>query len=201
MTRIKFYTIQAISVFLGFTFFGAGMAKLFADHQYFGWIGPVWLIERLQEYGLGFFAEFIAYSQLFIGFMLMTTRYKLLGSIMLVPLILNTLMVTISLNWRGTPFVLGFLLVLNLVLLFQYRDFFIPLLNEGKVGGHLKIRVSRSLLGHGVWLSGFCLEILSIPLSSQSWEWAIILSFLGIILGILSFKMDGNTRKNYGNLK
>jgi len=38
--RQKRILLNLISIFLGFTFFGAGMSKLFADHQFIGWIGP-----------------------------------------------------------------------------------------------------------------------------------------------------------------
>lgn len=122
MKRLPQLVVQLIAIFLGFTFWGAGMAKLFHNHQFFGWIGPVWLIEELEPYNLGFYGRFIAFSQIIIGYMLVTTRYKLLGSIMMIPMIGNILMVTISLDWRGTPYVLAFLLLLDLILLWQYRD-------------------------------------------------------------------------------
>ncbi|MCZ8133957.1 MAG: hypothetical protein O9252_00475, partial [Algoriphagus sp.] len=63
-----------ISAFLGFTFWGAGMSKLYAGYQFIGWIGPRWLVERLAEFNLGLYAQFIAISQIVIGFMLLTTR-------------------------------------------------------------------------------------------------------------------------------
>ena len=46
--------VQLLAIFLGFTFFGAGMAKLYNGHSYFGWIGPVWLIESLESILWGF---------------------------------------------------------------------------------------------------------------------------------------------------
>ena len=127
---MKKFLILGISVFLGFTFWGSGMAKLYYEHKFFGWIGPVWLIDELRPYGLGLYGQFIAISQIVIGYCLVTTRYKLLGAIMMLPLIGNILVVTISLEWRGTPFVLAFLMLLNLILLWQYRDYFRPLIDE-----------------------------------------------------------------------
>jgi hypothetical protein len=82
---MKNFFTQGIAAFLGFTFWGSGMAKLYAGHQFFGWIGPPWLVERLAEYDLGLYAEFVAICQITIGFMLLTTRFKLLGGIMLIP--------------------------------------------------------------------------------------------------------------------
>ncbi|MCS5490278.1 hypothetical protein [Algoriphagus limi] len=182
--------LNLIAVFLGFTFFGAGMAKLYAEHQYFGWIGPTWLVEKLEEYGLGFYGQFIALSQILIGYLLITTRYKLLGSIMLIPMILNILMITISLEWKGTPFVLGGLLTLNLLILWHYRDFFAPLINEGKSGNQPKSRQKRTWKGHMVWTVGLALQFVSIAISFSSIWLAFGTSMIGIIISLLSFKVD-----------
>lgn len=190
MKTLKNLSIQGISIFLGFTFWGAGMAKLFHDHQFFGWIGPVWLIEELEPYGLGFYGKFIAYSQIVIGYLLVTTRYKLLGSIMMIPLIGNILMVTISLEWRGTPFVLGFLMLLNLVLLWQYKDFFRPLIDEGKSQFDIKTRSLRTRNGHLVWLAGLSLQMIAIQISFINWIAACSVVLLGLILSALSFYLE-----------
>ncbi|MBN7817102.1 hypothetical protein [Algoriphagus pacificus] len=193
MKKIPFLMIQGISIFLGFTFWGAGMAKLFHEHQFFGWIGPVWLIEELEPYGLGFYGKFIAYSQIVIGYLLVTTRYKLLGSIMMIPMIGNILIVTISLNWRGTPFVLGFLMLLNLILLWQYRDFFRPMIDEGKSKYDLKTRSGRTLNGHLVWLAGLSLQLIAIQISYINWIAACSVVLLGLLLSTLSFYLEKRT--------
>lgn len=110
------FFLVSTRIFLGYIFFSAGMAKLL--HGNFpGIIGPVWLEERLAEYGLGMFARFIAYSQVLVGLLVMTQRFATVGAVMLFPIILTTLMVTVSMEWRGTPYVLGFLLLLNAILL------------------------------------------------------------------------------------
>lgn len=187
---MKRFLIPAISIFLGFTFYGAGMAKLFSDHAFFGWIGPVWLIENLEPHGLGFYGKFIALSQIIIGYMLFTTRFKLIGSIMMIPLIGNILMVTISLQWKGTPIVLAFLMLLNLILLWQYRDFFAPLVNENHLEPPVKKRKYKSWLGNGIWFSGLALQLFAISVSYYNWYLALAFSLLGIGLSILSFKVD-----------
>lgn len=182
--------ITAISVFLGFTFWGAGMAKLFYEHQFFGWIGPTWLVEELEHFGLGFYGRFIAFSQIIIGYMLLTTRYKLLGSIMMIPMIGNILMVTISLQWRGTPFVLAFLLLLDLIILWQYRDFFRPLIDEGNRRFDIKSRTIRTRNGHLVWLAGLGLQFFSIPISNSNWLLACGVVLLGLVVSGLSFRLE-----------
>jgi hypothetical protein len=190
MKRIPQLMVMGISIFLGFTFWGAGMAKLFYAHQFFGWIGPVWLIEELEPYGLGFYGSFIAFSQICIGYMLVTTRYKLLGSIMMIPMIGNILMVTISLKWQGTPFVLAFLLLLDLILLWQYRDFFRPIIDEGKSRFDIKARTIRTRNGHLVWLAGLSLQLLAIQVSYWNWIAACSIVLVGLVLSGLSFRVD-----------
>jgi hypothetical protein len=124
--------------------------------------------------------------------MLVTTRYKLLGSIMMIPLIGNILMVTISLQWRGTPIVLAFLLLLDLILLWQYRDFFRPIIDEGKRSYDLKTRAVRTRNGHLVWLSGLGLQLVAIQVSYWNWLAACAVVVLGLVLSGLSFRVDSS---------
>lgn len=187
---MKPFLHNSISAFLGFTFWGSGMAKLYAGHRFIGWIGPAWLVERLSEYGLGLYAEFIAISQVVIGFMLLTTRFKLMGGIMLVPMLVNILMVTISQNWAGTPYVLGVLLIMNGAVLWSYRDFAKPLLNESFPANPSRTQPLRTWAGHLVWTSGLGLNLLSIPVSKEQLYLAFALSAVGVALGILSFRVD-----------
>jgi hypothetical protein len=181
---------ELISCFLGFTFWTSGMVKLYAGHQFIGWIGPPKLVEQLQEFDLGFYAEFIAVCQITIGFMLLTTRYKLIGGIMMIPMILNILMVTISQNWAGTPYVLAVLFLMDLYILWQYRDFFRPLLDEGKHAKDGINRPEKTWQGHLTWLAGWSLQLISIPISFQNLTLAFLTSGLGILIAILSFKVD-----------
>ncbi|MDX5338270.1 MAG: hypothetical protein LPK25_04530 [Cyclobacteriaceae bacterium] len=187
---MKKIIVQGTSAFLGFTFWGAGMVKLYEGHNFIQWIGPPWLVERLAEFDLGLYAQFIAFCQILIGFMLITTRYKLLGSIMLVPMILNILMVTISQHWRGTPYVLAVLFLMNLFILWQYRAYFSPLLNETPFPVKEQSQNTKSWLGHLVWIAGLGLCLSSVGLSYFNLILAFVMAGLGLLLGVLSFKAD-----------
>ena len=112
--KLTRFFLWGIRLFLGLIFFSAGMAKLL---PFPGIIGPVWLETELAPYGLAMFARFIAYAQIVVGLLLLSQRFATLGAIMLFPLVLNIFMVTVSMNWKGTPYVLAFLLVLNVILL------------------------------------------------------------------------------------
>jgi uncharacterized membrane protein YphA (DoxX/SURF4 family) len=103
-------------LFLGAIFFTSGMGKL-THGDFPGLIGPVWLAERLEQFGLAPWAQFVGWSQVVIGLLLLSQRFATLGAVMLVPMITNILVITISLGWRGTPYVNAVLLLMNLFLL------------------------------------------------------------------------------------
>ena len=123
---MKRIAVIGTRVFLGLIFFSAGLGKL--THGLTpGLIGPIWLEERLAQYGLSLWAQFVAWSQLLIGALLLSQRFALLGAVMLVPMLVNILVVTISLQWRGTPYVNAVLLAMNLFLLWVDRERLKPL--------------------------------------------------------------------------
>ncbi len=110
------FTVGSIRFWLGVIFLTSGLAKL--THGNFpNTIGPPFLEEELAKYGLGMYARFIAFSQVTIGFLLVTKRFATLGAVMATPMLLNILMVVVALKWQGTPYVVGFLLLCNTILL------------------------------------------------------------------------------------
>jgi len=119
---------RAIQIFLGLVMFTAGSGKLFDAHAFPGLIGPVWLVEKLEPHGLALFGKFIAYSQIVIGYLLFNRHSAALGAVMLVPMLLNILVVTIALEWRGTPYVVAVFLAMNAWLLWTERERWLPLL-------------------------------------------------------------------------
>lgn len=124
---------RAIQIFLGLVMFTAGSGKLFDGHAFPGMIGPVWLVEKLEPHGLALFARFIAYSQIVIGYLLFNRHSAALGAVMLVPMLLNILVVTSSLQWRGTPYVVAVFIALNAWLLWKDRERWLPLLPSPKI--------------------------------------------------------------------
>lgn len=128
-SRLYRLAVIGVRVFLGLVFFSAGLGKL--THGLTpGLIGPVWLEERLAAYGLALWAQFVAWSQLGIGLLLLSQRFSTLGAVMLVPMLANILVITISLQWRGTPYVNAVLLAMNLFLLWADRERLAPLLRR-----------------------------------------------------------------------
>ncbi|MDN4164567.1 hypothetical protein QWY31_03585 [Cytophagales bacterium LB-30] len=180
---------SATAIFLGFTFFGAGMAKLYAEHQFIGWIGPVWLIEQLEQYKLGLYAHFIALSQVVIGFTLLTPRFRSLGAVMLVPMLLNILLITISQQWTGTPYLVSILLGMNGFLLFMDAPKLLPLVQPDRI--YIPSRLQKyTWAGHFIWLSGLLVVLGAIPLSFRFLHLSYGLVAGGLLLSFLSHKAD-----------
>ena len=122
MLKLLFHPnlVLLVRIFLGVLFLTAGIGKLVPGFP--GLMGPPWLEEVLVKYDLAFYARFIAFSQIVIGWMLLTQRFATLGAVMLLPMLLNILMVTISQNWRGTPYVVSVFILQNIYLLLYDFD-------------------------------------------------------------------------------
>ncbi|WP_428658111.1 hypothetical protein [Runella sp.] len=126
----KDFNALLIRLFLGYVFTSSGLCKLTEGH--FGQlIGPPLLIEQLTPHGLRMFGFFIAISQVMSGALVLSQRYSVIGLIMLIPMNLGILVVTISQNWRGTPYVDAVFTALNvLALLYEWHTLKFLLLPE-----------------------------------------------------------------------
>jgi hypothetical protein len=183
--KLRFF-YNAIAVFLGFTFWSAGMVKLFAGHEFIGWIGPPQLVEALAKHDLELYGKFIAYAQIVIGYMLMTTRFTFLGAVMLVPMIVNILMVTISQNWVGTPYVLSVLLVMNFVLLYRYKAFGRAILFEDLSKSDAMGSLAFTWKGHTIWFIGLIANIVAVSWSHTDYWTAVWIVAGGFVLSLSS---------------
>jgi hypothetical protein len=65
----------------------------------------------------GFYWQFIGWAQVLSGFLLMTQRYAKLGAVVNFPILLNVFVITISMDFGGTPLITGLMLAANLMLL------------------------------------------------------------------------------------
>ena len=118
MTRTIFnLAVVGGRLLLGFIIFTAGMGKVTYGDYFPLTMFPMSLEKLLAPHGLSLLGEFIAWSQVVIGLLLLSQRFATIGAIMCVPLISNILIVTISLGFKGTPYLNAFLLGLNIFLL------------------------------------------------------------------------------------
>jgi hypothetical protein len=120
MNLKDFYSLLA-RLLLGYVFFSSGLCKL-ADGHFGQIIGPPFLIADLEPHRLGGFGIFLAFSQVMTGALVLSQRWSLLGLVMLVPMNVSILAATISMGWSGTPYVNGFLLLINLLaLMYEWK--------------------------------------------------------------------------------
>lgn len=138
----KDFNALLIRLFLGYLFTSSGLCKLTEGH--FGQlIGPPLLIQQLTPHGLRTFGFFIAISQVMAGALVLSQRYSVLGLIMLIPMNLGILMVTISQNWTGTPYVDAVFTTLNiLALLYEWNTLKFLLFPE-QTSIELPLRVNK----------------------------------------------------------
>jgi len=178
-----------LAIFLGLIFFSSGMAKLFYLHKFPGLIGPVWLEDVLSKHNLGLFARFIAYSQVSMGFLLLTFRFRTIGAIMLLPMLLNIFLITVSQNWVGTPYLIAIFLVLNLWLLWFDHKKLLPLITGIPIDFE-RDKIRKSNLGHLVWSAGFAVNLAAIQISFYNFKMAYLVCLIGFVISYLGFFVD-----------
>ena len=105
-----------IRLLLGALMLGGGLYKL-SDNHLPGLMGPPMDHAFLAQHQLELFAQFIGGAQLLIGLLLLTGRFALLGTVLLVPMWLNIIFLTWSQHWTGTPALTTGFLVLTVGLL------------------------------------------------------------------------------------
>lgn len=168
-----------IRFWLGIILLTAGVAKMFNGH-FIGIIGPVWLETELEKYNLGIYAIFIAYSQIIVGFMLLVKRFATLGAIMAIPMFANILMVTISLHWQGTPYVVAFFLLCNLYLL-VYDFHKIKFLLTDEVTPLTEIPIKRNDIRlDGLYILGLFIILVAVSLRQFLADFAPKLAYIGL---------------------
>lgn len=121
--------ILGLRWFLGLLFVFSGLAKLIPGFP--NSMGPTNLEQSLAPHGLALFARFIAVSELGIGLLLLTRRFATIGAVMLVPMLVSIIVITTSLQWRGTPYAVSVFLVMTLVLVWHDRGKLLNLIDEG----------------------------------------------------------------------
>lgn len=73
-------------------------------------------------YQTGFYWNFLGFMQLLTALLLLIPRTTLLGAILYLPIIINIFIIVTAMNFTGTPFVAGLMLLANLYLLFWDYD-------------------------------------------------------------------------------
>ncbi len=78
----------------------------------------------------GMYWQFIGWSQIIAGALLMSQRLARLGALIFFGLILNIFIITLSYNFSGTPFITGLMLLAALYLLIWDLQAFMPIIKN-----------------------------------------------------------------------
>ena len=172
--------VIGIRIFLGFIFFTAGMGKLTHGHYFPLTMFPMSLSKILAPHGLSLWGEFVAWSQVLIGFLLMSQRFATIGAIMSLPLILNIFVITVSLGFMGTPYLNGFLIFLNLFLLAaDYHKLKFLFMEDVSEFRHIRLRRNFWQVDL-VWFAGLILCLAAGTFHDTNRVMTFTLSFAGI---------------------
>jgi uncharacterized membrane protein YphA (DoxX/SURF4 family) len=186
MKKAAYYSI---SYFLGLIFLMAGIEKFTGLPDI---IGPHYLIAEMEKYHLKLFAQFISISELLVGAMLFTNRFRTLGSIMLLPILVCILVVTISLEWKGTPIIIAILLLMNTYLI--YFDW-------QKLKAILSLSLANGIVKDWFYSVPLFSILIGIVYHEISPDTGKLLCRLGLLIIILLVIIDKLTSFYLGNLK
>jgi hypothetical protein len=123
-------------------------------------------------YQSGLYWQFLGWSQLIAGLILMTQRYATLGALVLFPIIVNIFVITLSYYFAGTPIITGLLLLANIFLILWVYQKYLPLFS---------VKFYKEDDSH---------QIKNEIESSRLWAYLGLLLFLLTIIYVLLFKMN-----------
>ena len=109
-------------ILLFLAFLPSGLKKLLGERfTILGVDTPVgFFFEAL--YQTGFYWNFIGFMQLLAGLLLLIPKTSFLGALIYFPIIINILVIVISMNFTGTPYIAGLMLIGNIyLLLWDYK--------------------------------------------------------------------------------
>ena len=137
-------------------------------------------------YQTGMYWQFLGWAQIIAAILLMTQRFAVLGTLIFFPIILNIFILTVSMDFTGTPFITGAMLLSTGFLLIWDYEKFIPLFHpsEGKSNDSLWVA-----LGVLLFVSAIVMKRLS-SIATVIGLLAAILIIMFIIIGIKYYRSE-----------
>lgn len=186
--------LQRFTVFtrllLGIGFIAPGLTKLLGNRfTLLSLDSPVGFFFEAM-YRTGFYWRFIGFAQVLASLLVLIPRTATLGAVCFFPIILNIFVITVSMNFAGTPFVTGLMLLANLYLLcWDYHKlkplFFTTTTAAPRFTEVVPHWIERA--GYGVYIMAGLLLTLSMRGLFQPGSRAVLLSLfcLGLLGGLL----------------
>jgi hypothetical protein len=152
---------------------------------------PFHLFETLFQSGL--YWKFLGAGQLIAGFLLITQRYAKLGALMFLPLIANVFVITVSYDFKGTPYITGLMLLANILLVLWDWDEIKVLFNRTPV-----MEDRNTWMHDRVWeITGLALFIFDVlyrffTVGYNIFLWfgiCVLIGVAGLLIGLLRRKI------------
>lgn len=139
----------------------------------------------------GIYWKFIGWTQMLVGLLLLTQRYARIGALIFFIVMLNIFIITVSYDFRGTPYITGPMLLASLYLLvWDYRTL-LPIIDSFKFPAATPIPIVNHYywlcLGVVMYLSLVLLGIFKTHMALQLGV-PFIEGFLGFIIFFLLFR-------------
>lgn len=137
--------LQIFTIYLRYLIGGAfiiaaiGMGKLSGEnHLMESGAQPIQNLQPIQQFfrvmvDSGMYWQFIGWTQIIAGVLLITQRFAKLGSLLFFGMILNIFIITLSYHFQGTPIITGLMLAASVYLLIWDIDYFIILVNNDTI--------------------------------------------------------------------
>ena len=137
-------------------------------------------------YRTGSWWQFLGWGQLIAGFLLVTQRWSTLGAVVFLPIILNIFLITLSMDFHGTPLIMGLMVVATLGLLgWDYTKLRVLLLPNRDVDLSLKLRSDQA--GHPRYWESLGLLIFLTSISFGNREGTILWFIACFVEGLLGW--------------
>jgi hypothetical protein len=154
-------------------------------------INSAWhMFETLYQSGLWW--KFIGLGQLIAGFLLMTQRYAKLGALMFIPIISNVFIITISYDFKGTPYITGLMLLANIMLVVWDWDELKILINKTPViSNERRLENSMAWVVTGLVLFLFTVNYRLFINGYNIFTWisvCMLIALSGLVVGLLQYK-------------
>ena len=152
------------------------------------------MFETLYQSGLWW--KFLGLGQIIAGLLLMTQRYAKLGALMFLPIISNVFIITVSYDFRGTPYITALMLLANIMLVLWDWDEIKVLLNKTPV-----MNTRGRFESMRVWeITGLALflftAIYRLSVSGYNiFMWmgvSFLIALTGLIIGLLKYRKIKN---------
>jgi hypothetical protein len=165
---LQIFTIYTRYLVGGAFFIAAiGMGKLDGSSNLMNAMDkPIQDLQPIQQFfrvmtDSGLYWQFIGWSQIITGILLMTQRFAKLGALIFFGLILNIFIITISYDFRGTPLITGLMLLAATYLLLWDIRTFLPLLTNKE----LNAATPLPIIEHRYWAMLGIMVVISIVLA------------------------------------